>query len=268
MTTLLAIDTATEALSLALTRDGELRTCHEVMPRRHQQELFPRLQALCAGARPLELGLDAIVYGRGPGSFTGLRIAVSAAQGLAYSLGIPLIGLSSLATQARTLLRCEQWVRPCIVISTIDARIGQVYAAVYRFDGQNLCELSAPVVAAPGDLALPDAARDAAPLLGVGSGYRLREQFSAPLRNVSRAWPELLPQARDMFEPARAALARGEGLRAAAARPDYVQRRTGWKTLAEQGSAAQGRAGQDKAEQGRAGPGSAAQGGDGRGRSA
>lgn len=247
MTTLLAIDSATDALSLALARDGELRTVHEVMPRRHQQALFPRLKALFDGARPDELGLDAIVYGRGPGSFTGLRIAVSAAQGLAYSLGIPVIGVSSLATQARTLLRCEQWVEPCIVISTIDARIGQVYAAVYRFDGQGLGELSAPVVAAPGDLALPEGARGDAPVLGVGSGYRLRRQFSAPLRKVRRAWPELLPQARDMFEPARAALARGEARSASAARPDYVQPRTGWKTLAEQGRAGTGGDGRGRA---------------------
>ena len=238
MTTLLAIDTATDALSLALTRDGERRTSHEVIPRRHQQQLFPRLEALFDGAKASELGLDAVVYGQGPGSFTGLRIAVSAAQGLAYSLGIPVIGLSSLATQARTLLRCEKLQEPCTIVSTIDARIGQVYAAVYHFDGESLGELSAPVVAAPDALSLPDRAGGDAPLLGIGSGYRWRQQFSPALRNVSRAWPELLPQAEDMFAPARAALARGEALEAAAARPDYVQRRTGWKTLAEQGRAA------------------------------
>ncbi|MFT7288581.1 MAG: tRNA threonylcarbamoyladenosine biosynthesis protein TsaB [Halieaceae bacterium] len=237
---ILAIDTATEALSLAFQDGPRLCSLHRIIPRQHQQQLFPLLAELLDGRSPAELGLDAVAFGSGPGSFTGLRIAASAAQGLGYSLQVPVLGISTLETQARTLLRREALDEPCVLLSTIDARIGQVYAAFYHFDGARLSALSAPRVCAPEALSIPEAvqALHYLPLLGLGTGYGQRSAMPVTLGDIDACWPELLPEAQDMLEPASAALDSGLLTPATQALPDYVQQRIGWKTLAEQGRSA------------------------------
>jgi tRNA threonylcarbamoyladenosine biosynthesis protein TsaB len=206
------------------------------MPRQHQQQLFVLLDELLDGRSLSDLQLDAIVYGKGPGSFTGLRIAVSAAQGLAHSLGIPLVGISSLETQIHSLIRHQGISEPALFFSTIDARIGQVYGRWFSFDGARTESLSPAFVALPEAIELPDAAADGQlPLIALGSGMRLRESMPEALKGAAQCWPDLLPEAEDMLPPALAALAAGGAEDPAAAAPDYVQRRIGWKTLAEQG---------------------------------
>jgi tRNA threonylcarbamoyladenosine biosynthesis protein TsaB len=234
VTRLIAFDTATDALSVALQLDDELRAHHEVAPRRHQQRIFTLLDDLADGVALSDLGLDAVIYGRGPGSFTGLRIAASAAQGLAFSLRLVTVGVSSLETQVHTLRRHETLPASCVVISTIDARIGELYCAFYRVDGDHVQELGSAVAVKPEHLCLPDAAAGL-PLYGIGSGFALRESMPGPLRKLAGCWPQLVPEARDMLGPARRDLAAGRGAAARAVRPDYVQRASRWKTLAEQG---------------------------------
>lgn len=210
------------------------------MPRQHQQQIFVQLQELFSGVAPSALNLDAIVYGRGPGSFTGLRIAVSATQGLAYSLGIPVVGISSLETQVHTLLRQASITHPAVFLSSIDARIGQVYAQWFAFDGEAVQSLGAACIA-PAEAIEPPAAGSYAadvPIYGVGSGIALAEQMPNAAFCVQEAWPEVLPEAVDMFTPAQAVLAAGDGEDPMQAAPDYVQQRIGWKTLAEQGRTA------------------------------
>ncbi len=241
MKNLLAIDTATDALSLALQVDGERASRHQVMPRRHQQLLFAEIEALCGGRALASLNLDAIVYGQGPGSFTGLRIAVSAAQGLAYSLGLPALGVSTLETQLRTLLRHHADLRaPAIYLSTIDARIGQLYGAFFAFDGTGIRSLGAPVIAEAGALALPDEARALAdlPVRVLGSGLAYRDAMPAEWKSGNEDWAQVLPEARDMLAPAEQLLAAGQVAAPGDAQPDYVQQKVGWKTLAEQGKRA------------------------------
>lgn len=237
MPTFIAIDTATEALSLALQLHDERRTVHRVVPRQHQQLLFGALEEMLAGRRPADLGLDAIVFGRGPGSFTGLRIAASAAQGLAYSLSVPAIGISTLETQARTLLRRERVPDDCVLLSTIDARIGQVYAAFFHYRDGAIHALGPAVATTPDKLRRPVGGDEigALPCLALGSGCRRRDEFPAALALADAAWPDVLPEAEDMLDSAARRLAAGEAVEAANALPDYVQRHGGWKTLAEQG---------------------------------
>src|SRR6056297_2107063 len=98
---------------------------------------------------PASLGLDAIVYGSGPGSFTGLRIAASAAQGLAFSLDLPVVPVSTLACQAATALREGRVPPESAILSALDANIGQVYWAVYHDAPEGLVELMPPVVCTP-----------------------------------------------------------------------------------------------------------------------
>ncbi|WOJ93928.1 tRNA (adenosine(37)-N6)-threonylcarbamoyltransferase complex dimerization subunit type 1 TsaB [Congregibacter variabilis] len=239
MNRLLAIDSATDALSLALADERGCESLHRVMPRQHQQLLFSLLDELLHGRKLSELNLQAIVYGRGPGSFTGLRIAVSAAQGLAFSLKIPVIGVSSLETQVRTLLRTEPGVGPSRILSCIDARIGQVYGQWFDWDGSVLISRGEAFVAVPEAIEQPNGAdTQHSSLLGVGSGLRFLEAMPETIRGQATCWPEVLPEARDMFLTAAQALEAGEVQDPMFAAPDYVQTRIGWKTLAEQGRVA------------------------------
>ncbi len=237
LTTLLAIDTATDALSLAFSGAGQIRRLHRVMPRQHQQQLFACLDELLDSRPPAELGIDAVLYGRGPGSFTGLRIAASAAQGLAYSLKVPVVGLSTLETQVRTLQRQQRLEGPGVFLSTIDAHIGQIYAAFFAYDGEALAPMGDAIVAEPDALTLPDELPNLSVpgLIVLGSGYASSDAVPTSLGPVGSIWPEVLPEAEDMLAPGAELFARGEASAPGEAIPDYVQKRIGWKTLAEQG---------------------------------
>ena len=233
---LLAIDSATDALSLALGDEFTCQSLHRIMPRQHQQLLFTLLDELLQGQNAAELDLDAIVYGRGPGSFTGLRIAVSAAQGLAFSMGVPVVGVSSLETQVRTFLRTQSSPSTAMILSAIDARIGQVYGQWFSLNNGELRASGDAFVAPPEALELPESCPTAAgSLVGVGSGFTFLANMPPALRDPIAVWEDVLPEARDMFEPAIAALEAGLGQDPMLATPDYVQTRIGWKTLAEQG---------------------------------
>jgi tRNA threonylcarbamoyladenosine biosynthesis protein TsaB len=231
---LLAIDSATDALSLALLDHRGIRSLHRVAPRQHQQLLFAMLDELLDGEPPAALQLDAIVYGRGPGSFTGLRIAVSAAQGLAFSLSVPVIGVSSLETQVRTFLRQQAITEPCHILSTLDARIGQLYAQQFLFDGTEPVACSEAIVAPPEAIAI-NAEQGAGALVGIGSGLELLSEGMPVAGALVQRWPTVLPEARDMLDPALQRFADKQLEQPMDAAPDYVQKRIGWKKLAEQG---------------------------------
>jgi tRNA threonylcarbamoyladenosine biosynthesis protein TsaB len=255
---LLAIETATDACSLALQQGEELRALHEVAPRAHSARLFAMLQSLFDGQSAPALGLDAVVYGSGPGSFTGLRIAASAAQGLAFSLSVPAIGVSTLAAQvlsahrdaegAAALHRARaQGARSALVLSTLDANIGELYWALYRLP-LSQSSVAVPVALLPAAVCTPQDFDWAAlrqceqpgePLLLIGSGVPLLQSSSAPAEAAARALaslPALLPAARDLLPLAAQAYAAGEVQTAAEIAPLYVRKPTEWKTLAEQGS--------------------------------
>ncbi|MDP5069516.1 MAG: tRNA (adenosine(37)-N6)-threonylcarbamoyltransferase complex dimerization subunit type 1 TsaB [Congregibacter sp.] len=244
MTRLLAIDSATDALSLALLDEHGCKTRHRIIPRQHQQRLFNLLEELLEGRTLAALDLQAIVYGQGPGSFTGLRIAVSAAQGLAFSLGIPVVGVSSLETQVRTFLRTFPATdivdQPVRILSCIDARIGQVYGQWFESTGDTLCAVGGVFVAPPEAIEIPSpGTRSQAPCVyGIGSGFELLDAMPEVIRSEAQCWPEVLPEAQDMFAPAQKILAAGQAQNPMQASPNYVQTRIGWKTLAEQGRVA------------------------------
>lgn len=235
-TTLLAIDTATDACSLALQFKGGRRSLHKVIPRQHHQRLFALLDELLEQRPPAEFDFDAIVYGSGPGSFTGLRVAASFAQGLAYSLGVPVVPVSTLETQVHTFVRQESISGPCLVASGIDARVGGLYCAFYRCEGDSIEALDSARLCVPQALALPvEASVAGLPLHCVGTGFMVREEMAPAIASAVTCRPELLPDAVDMLALGERAFARGNTLPAAAALPEYVQERVGWKTLAEQG---------------------------------
>lgn len=128
---ILALDTATEACSCALLEDGVVvMEQREIAPQRHNLILLGMIDRLFAETAYAKSQLEGIVFGRGPGSFTGVRIACSVAKGLAVGLDRPLAGISTLEAMGSQMLQLHPecaWVMPCI-----DARMDEVYMAAYR----------------------------------------------------------------------------------------------------------------------------------------
>lgn len=100
-TRILAIDTATEACSVALWNQGETHALFELCPREHTQRILPMVQQVLAESGVTLAELDALAFGRGPGSFTGVRIGIGIAQGLALGADLPMLGVSTLQTMAQ-----------------------------------------------------------------------------------------------------------------------------------------------------------------------
>lgn len=235
MTGILAIDTATDACSVAVYRDGQYQQCLEVIPRRHNERLFAMLSRLLPAGRLGEQGIDAIAYGCGPGSFTGLRIAASAVQGLAFANGLPCIPVSTLLCQAQGALRSGLVTPKAVVLSAIDARIHQLYWAVVGFEDDRATLTHGPRVCAPADLELP---AGCVPVAGVGDGFRYREEIPAAVRRgLQTVTADLLPSARDMIPLALADLQRGAVQDAHEVSPVYVREGISWKKIADQGRA-------------------------------
>ncbi len=132
---LLALDTSTEACSAALLLDHDLHQRFEMAPGAHSRLILPMIEDLCAQAGVQLKDLDALVFGRGPGSFTGVRIAASVVQGLAFGAELPVIPVSTLAALAQGAWQQHQWSR---VLSALDARMGEVYWGVFERDAQGV----------------------------------------------------------------------------------------------------------------------------------
>ena len=128
---ILAIDTATEACSVALWNDGTVNAHFELCPREHTQRILPMVQDILTTSGTSLTDINALAYGRGPGSFTGVRIGIGIAQGLALGAELPMIGVSTLMTMAQGAWRKNGATR---VLAAIDARMGEVYWAEYQHE--------------------------------------------------------------------------------------------------------------------------------------
>ncbi|MCB1674995.1 MAG: tRNA (adenosine(37)-N6)-threonylcarbamoyltransferase complex dimerization subunit type 1 TsaB [Halioglobus sp.] len=233
MTGILALETATEACSVALFLDGHFEQRHEIVPRRHSQRLFAMLRELLPGGDLRSHGIEAIAYGCGPGSFTGLRIATSAVQGLCYACDLPALAVSTLACQAQTALRKGLVDAGSTVLSVLDAQISQIYSALYAFEEGLATQRSDPVACAPGQLELP---AHCGPLSAVGSGCQLLGESPPSVRNrVTNTIAQVLPEARDLIPLALGQWRRGEVQSPRQVQPVYVRDEISWKKLAEQG---------------------------------
>ena len=123
---LLAFETATEACSVAVYVDGEVRERFEIAPRRHAELALPWAEQLLAEAGMAKSQLDAIAVGRGPGAFTGVRLAIALAQGIALALDRPLLPVSTLARLG------DAGAEATRILAAIDARMGEVYVGCVR----------------------------------------------------------------------------------------------------------------------------------------
>lgn len=162
---ILALETATEACSAALYVNGEVSERYALAPREHNRLILPMIESLLAEAGTTLGSLDALAFGRGPGSFTGVRIAAGVVQGLAFGAGLPVAPVSTLAALAQEAFAetPQSHAFPCI-----DARMGEVYWAVYRRDGEDCASLvGAEAVAAAERVMFPEDACG----FGIGSGW-------------------------------------------------------------------------------------------------
>ena len=215
---LLAIETATEACSVALLVNGILTTRSELAPRRHAELLLPMCDEVFAEAGIARSQLDAIAVGRGPGAFTGVRLAVSAAQGIALGLDRPIVAVSSLAALA---LDAPDNGAP--ILALIDARMGEVYAARWCRGADGGWTADVPV-ALYSPAALAEAIAQApAPL--AGNALTVQAEVLGPLaaRLGLASWPAAVPGGAALAVLARAAQARGAWIDPALALPLYVR---------------------------------------------
>lgn len=214
MSKLLAFDTSTEHLSVAVLHGDRLLAHSGVGGAQASTTLLPLIRQLLGDAGLTLADLDAIVFGRGPGSFTGLRTACSVAQGLAFGAHVPLLPVDTLlavAEEARHAFGARQ------VVAVLDARMDQLYAARYDFDAAGplggLDDGVEPLLLSPDDLDVP-------------AGFALAgNAFTAygPRLAPATARHEALPTATAMLRLAPALLAAGRTVPAAQAWPLYVR---------------------------------------------
>ncbi|WP_432696450.1 tRNA (adenosine(37)-N6)-threonylcarbamoyltransferase complex dimerization subunit type 1 TsaB [Marinobacterium sp. YM272] len=228
MSRILALDTSTDACSVALSLEGEIHHKFVVEPRRHTHLLLPMVEEVLAEAGVKLATLDAIAFGRGPGSFAGIRIATGAAQGLALGADLPLLPVSTLAAMAVTA--GERFPEAVRVATALDARMDEVYWGAFDLSGDLPRALIDESVRAPKDVELPEADS----WIGVGSGWRYSEQMPQALTaTIQQTDLECYPDARAMLVLAEAQLAAGEGLKPEDALPVYL-REGSWKKKDQQ----------------------------------
>ena len=166
---ILAVDTATEACSAALYIDGEIQERFEIAPREHTRLLLPMVDSLMAEAELRPQQLDAIAFGCGPGSFTGGRIATGVMQGIAYGAELPVVPVSTLAAISQA---CLQKTAHDTIFTAVDARMSEIYWAVYQRDTEGYAQLVGK------EKVQPAIEVDALQLTGygIGSGWQAYEQ--------------------------------------------------------------------------------------------
>lgn len=216
---LLAIDTSGEACSAALLTGSDLRQRLTVEPRRHGELILGMMDSLLAEAGLVLAGLDALAFGRGPGSFTGVRIATSVVQGAAFGADLPVVPVSTLAALAQGHHRTRGCARS---LPALDARMGELYWGCYQLGPQGLMARVGDEEVAPAErVRLPEGAG----WHGVGSGWGacgevLRGRLGANLETVL---PDFVCEAKDIAVLAAADFAAGLGVAAEYAIPVYLR---------------------------------------------
>lgn len=219
---LLALDTSTEVFAIAVQRGGEVFQHQAPGGAQASAALIPAIQRLLAQAGLALPELDAIVFGRGPGSFTGLRTACSVTQGLAFGASVPVLPVETLlavAEDARSRAGVSR------VVALLDARMDEVYAAAYEWDGRAWHRHGAIALDAPHNVAVPPGWAMAGNVFGAyGSRLPAGQRVDA------------LPAATALLRLAPALLAAGQAVPAGGALPLYIRDKVA-QTTAERAAA-------------------------------
>ncbi|MDD9341482.1 MAG: tRNA (adenosine(37)-N6)-threonylcarbamoyltransferase complex dimerization subunit type 1 TsaB [Providencia heimbachae] len=224
---ILAVDTATEACSVALLCDGEIISRFAISPREHTQKVLPMVEEVLAEAGMKLNQLDALAFGRGPGSFTGVRIGVGISQGLALGANLPMIGVSSLMALAQGAFRIAGQAN---VLVAIDARMSEIYCAQYQRNEQGFWlgeETEAVLI--PDDFKAKFSS-----LRGqwgcAGTGWEAYPQLLAEQSFITDS-QVTLPDAQDMLPIALQLWQAGKVIAVEEVEPTYLRNEVTWKKL-------------------------------------
>jgi tRNA threonylcarbamoyladenosine biosynthesis protein TsaB len=215
---ILAIETATEACSAALLNDDSLSERYQLAPRQQSELILPMVDELMNEAGLSALQLDAIAFGRGPGAFTGVRLAAAVTQGIAFAAELPVLPVSTLAAMAEFTF--HQYETEC-VYTAIDARMKEVYWAVFTKQQDRLVEIQAEAVIAPEYVEFTENY----PGIGVGSGWKtyqdvLTEKLGTQLIGIE---PDVYPRAASIARLGARLLEQDGAVQADQAIPVYLR---------------------------------------------
>ncbi len=218
---IIALETSTEYCSVALWQDGAVMERCELVGQKHSEVLIEMLDGLLDEAGIKIKQADGIAFGKGPGSFTGVRIACGAAQGLAFGANLPVAGVCTLLALAEASGRSR-------VIAALDARMGEIYVAVYEKHEDTWTTVVEPCLCKPEDAPL---VRDE-DWYGIGSGFAMHEnalkaRYAGQLRGLDAA---AVPRAAAIAALGAAQFKLGRGTDAAAALPLYLRDKVALKT--------------------------------------
>ncbi len=233
MANLLAIEAASDSCSIALCVNNQILERTEAAPRMHSRLLYPMLNELMseAGLRPKQL--DAVVFVHGPGSFTGLRIAASTAQGIGFACDIPLIGISTLQAMAQQSFQEQQATD---VLALMDARMNELYAGVYQLDPQHqLMMAQQKDQLCPLDINLEQLIhKPNESLYAVGHGLKLADKLHGSITGLCKQEPEQILLARSLLPMAKFLLAQEQTLKPEDVELVYLREQSHWKTIKQQ----------------------------------
>ena len=219
---ILAFDTSSSACSIALLVHTKVTAVHEIAPMQQAKTILPLIEDLLKNAKLSLEQLNAIAFGCGPGSFTGMRIASCVAQGLGFAAQRPLMPISSLAILAQTAYQQKGWKK---IMVAVDARMNQIYWAQYQIaslDAKTVTLIGEELICAPNEVTLPEGED----WYGVGDGWALltdaliKKSSSRPIEiNL-----KILPHATALLSIAQLKMQSGEGIVAPAeALPSYLR---------------------------------------------
>lgn len=233
MVNLLAIEAASDSCSVALHINDRVIERTEAAPRMHSRLLYPMLNALMQEAGIVPKQLDAVVFGKGPGSFTGLRIAAATAQGIGFACDLPLIGISTLqamAQQARTEQTADS------VLAIMDARMSELYVGCYEWDNKTqimqaciedqICPINTT-------LNLLNISEQKV-LAACGHGLKLAEKLDPSIQNIPDKDANQILNASSLIPKALDLFLRNQVLKPEDVELSYLREQSHWKTIKQQ----------------------------------
>ena len=232
----LSIETSSEACSVALRINTETRERFELASRRHAELILPMVLSLLAEAELAPGQLDGIAFGRGPGSFTSLRIGIGVVQGLAWGSDLPVAPVSSLAAVAQTAidqLALGQGHEPEIrrVCVAMDARLKEVYFANFEVDSHGLVNLSGgEQVCPPANVRAGARADDAAEVCAAGNGFERYPELEILGTDLGLCIADCWPRASAVSRLAGKWLEHNSPLPAEQAQPVYIRNQVAVKS--------------------------------------
>jgi tRNA threonylcarbamoyladenosine biosynthesis protein TsaB len=236
MNNILVFDASSAWCSVALSVKGTLYCVAEKQPRKHAQLIMPMIEGVCerAGIKPLEL--EGIAFGKGPGSFTGLRIAISVAQGLSLATGARLYGISSLQALAWQGMKqvTDQQLSDQQVLAVMNAHMGEVFYGAYCNTAQGLVTVIEDSLAKPAQVDF--SALEMSQWAGAGDGFQFVAELPDTIKNLKSIDEDTYPLAESMMDLALDAWDKGYFTPAELQQPVYLRDTVAWKKLAEQPS--------------------------------